>query len=246
MLNQTYDFVVSIGEDCACAMYLNKFLLRTRSYPFDWLCNAPFETRIDLILNDFNGFLQHDNMRWFPKPTSGLRDMKNENYEDTNTKFYFYHDFRSDVDFKEMFPIVREKYDRRIKRFYEAIANSKNVLFVWWSRDKIIPQETLLDAQRKLSEKFGKNIKLLIFEHLENADLMYENVSESITIARGHLTVPENTTQGNVELCDKVFSRIKRAGTKRVKFLKKFSHIRPIKYFSKKFKNFIVDHCQKY
>lgn len=160
MLNKKYDFVVSIGEDCACAMYLNKFLLRTRSYPFDWLCNAPFETRINLILNDFDGFMEHDNMRWFPKPSSGLRDMENENYEDTATKFYFYHDFKSGVDFESMFSIVREKYDRRIKRFYDALANSKNVLLVWWSRDKVIPSETLIKAQKLVSKKFNKDIDI--------------------------------------------------------------------------------------
>lgn len=246
MLNKKYDFVVSIGEDCACAMYLNKFLLRTRSYPFDWLCNASFETRIDLILNDFDGFLLHDNMRWFSKPTSGLRDVKNENYEDMATHFFFYHDFTAGIEFEEIYPIVREKYNRRIKRFYDAINNSKRVLLVWWSRDKIIPKQTIIKAQQKLSKKFGKNISLLIFEHHPGADLTFDALSEYITVARGHLTVPENTTAGNEKLCDMVFSKIKRSGKYKIKIIKKLFRIIPTKELRHKLREKVISHCQRY
>ena len=186
-------------------------------------------------------------MRWFPKPTSGLRDMENENYEDTNTKFYFYHDFKSGIDFETIYPIVREKYDRRIKRFYEAINNSKSVLFVWWSRDKIIPRKNIIDAAVKLSLKFNKNINILIFEHTGGGTgLTYDFVSDCITIVRGHLTVPENTTLGNFHLCECVFSQIKRSGTRKIRLIKKIARIIPIKRLRQKISQYLITRCQKY
>ena len=246
MLNQKFDFVVSIGEDCACAMYLNRFRLRARSYPFDWLCNASFETRINLILNNFHGFLVRENMRWFPKPTSGLRDTQNENYEDTATGFYFYHDFTSNVDFDVIFLYVHEKYMRRIARFYDAIKNSRTVLFVWWSRDKIIPLQNIIDAQRQLSEKFNKQINMLIFEHAPDSELQVDNVTEHIVIARGHLTVPENTTVGNEKLCNQVFKKIRRTNTWKIRVIKIVCGMIPYRPWRKNLRAHAIAHCQKY
>ena len=52
-----FDIIMSIGADCACAMYMKKHVMRTFSSPFDWLTHADFETRMDLIFNDFEKFL---------------------------------------------------------------------------------------------------------------------------------------------------------------------------------------------
>ena len=99
IFNTEFDRVISIDEDCACAMYLKELFLRDASYPFDWLCNATFEKKkkIELILDGFDGFLIKENMRCFPKPLVGLRDekkkKKNDYYEDTNNGFHFLHDF---------------------------------------------------------------------------------------------------------------------------------------------------------
>lgn len=56
IFNTEFDIVISIGEDCSCAFYLKDLCLRDASYPFDWLCNATFEKRIELIVNKFDGF----------------------------------------------------------------------------------------------------------------------------------------------------------------------------------------------
>ena len=51
-----YDIIYSIGRDCACASYLQQNGLRLTSGPFDWLTNAGFEDRFELMLNDFQCF----------------------------------------------------------------------------------------------------------------------------------------------------------------------------------------------
>lgn len=57
LFNKKFDLIVSLGEDCACTSYLRRFNLQKYSYPFDWLSNASFQTRIDLVCNDFKDFL---------------------------------------------------------------------------------------------------------------------------------------------------------------------------------------------
>lgn len=37
MHNNKFDMIYSIGEDCACSLYMNKLKLRKVSGPFDWL-----------------------------------------------------------------------------------------------------------------------------------------------------------------------------------------------------------------
>ena len=61
-MKQKYDIIYSIGRDCACAMYMKQANLRACSGPFDWLTNANFETRIDLILNDFQDFINKNDI----------------------------------------------------------------------------------------------------------------------------------------------------------------------------------------
>lgn len=73
MFTNKFDLVVSMGEDCACAMYLRKSSLRDASYPFDWLCHATFERRIECLKNHFDGFLEKENMRRLDKRRIGCR-----------------------------------------------------------------------------------------------------------------------------------------------------------------------------
>lgn len=145
-------------EDCACAMYLRKSSLRDASYPFDWLCHATFERRIECLKNHFDGFLEKENMRRLDKPTTGLRDLENDSYEDVNTGFYFYHDFKENVPFDIVFSGVKNKYERRIERLYKNIEKCKKVLFVWWSRDKRVDVDTILDLLSLIRDGNGVSL----------------------------------------------------------------------------------------
>ena len=57
MFRKKFDLVMSLGYDCGCAMYLKKYNLRGYSCPFDWVYSSTFEKKIELIINDFDGFL---------------------------------------------------------------------------------------------------------------------------------------------------------------------------------------------
>lgn len=221
IFSKKFDLVISLGEDCACAMYLKKFKLRDASYPFDWLCHATFEKRIELLENDFAGFMQKENLRWFAKPTTGLRDLENDNYEDTETGFYFYHDFKEGEPLDTIYPAVKEKYDRRIARLYRKVSKADNVLFVWRTSG-LIPLEKISDAQKRLSLKFKKNIYLLSVQNAPSQkDITWEKSGEYTVRATGSITDNEGSTMGDQIISDRIFSEIKIPGFNKERLLAK-------------------------
>lgn len=82
-----FDRVISLGENCGCANYLRAFYLRDAAYPFDWLGGAAFKRRVELILNDFLGFLEKDNLEKVGTHENG------DIYKDKNIGLISPHDF---------------------------------------------------------------------------------------------------------------------------------------------------------
>ena len=150
LFDKKFDLVVSLGEDCACTSYLRRFNLQDFSFPFDWLTKASFETRINLLIDNFDNFLNKENLVLMQKPENTKVDNKHDYYKDTALDFYFYHDFKSNTDFEKEFTEVKNKYSRRIERLYNAIQNSERILFVWWSRDKHQNEKVVVDLYKKL------------------------------------------------------------------------------------------------
>lgn len=221
MFDKKFDLIVSMGEDCACALFLIKTDLRDASYPMDWLCNATFERRVDLICNHFQEFLQQKNMKWFPETSKGLRDLKNENYEDTATGFYFYHDFTSGIPFEEIYPSVKSKYERRILRFYKNIRKNRNILLVWWSRDKTIDNKTLRQAQEKISCYFGKDIHLLVIENDASCfNIREERVSDFVIKYVANIMGNLKTTTGEEATSMQIFKQIRCSKLYKIKLKK--------------------------
>lgn len=205
-----YDIIYSIGRDCACAQYLKKNGLRLTSGPFDWLTNAGFEDRFELMLNDFQYFLDKKYLKQMPKPTQFPADKNNDYYENIKTKLYFWHDFPADKSFEEAYPEVKQKYERRIKRFYDNIKNKDKVLLVWFSQVHQTPDDVVIDLCNRFSEKMGKNIDFLIIEHSEGLnEARKQMLANNIERWYCHATkfdeqgVPQ--TLGNTELVEPIF-----------------------------------------
>ena len=191
LFNKYFDLIFSIGEDCACTSYLRKFNLQDFSYPFDWLTGSDFQTRINLLLNDFDKFCEYSDFEKLEKSNSDDVDSANDSYLNTHYGLMFFHDFNSEYDFENAYKIVSEKYRRRIARLFDNIENSQDILLVWWSRDKHLRKEDVENAYSDLKRKFAdKNLYILIIEFAEEyqEDLLlnghilivrYDNISYS-------------------------------------------------------------------
>ena len=103
---------ISLGHACAIARNLEKLGLRNSSMPFDWSITN-FEGVIKAINNNFANFLDYDLLF---QNSQVLKHYKNTEYN-----IQFFHDFNKFETLEKQLPIVRAKYDRRIKRFYEEI-----------------------------------------------------------------------------------------------------------------------------
>lgn len=163
-----HDIIYSIGRDCACSFYLQTNKLRTTSGPMDWITTADFKQRFDMLLNDFEDFMNPEYFEFLPKNPNVFNDEKCDYYRNRKTGFDFYHDFPINIDFKESFPSVAEKYNRRIKRFYKNIKENNKVLLVWFSHYTNTNNDVIIDLCKKFCKKMKKNIDFLIIEHTEN------------------------------------------------------------------------------
>ena len=96
-----FDLIVSLGEDCAYSSYLRKFNLQSASYPFDWLFSAPLKNRLELLLSNFEGFLDKKYLVYLEKNPNCINDYKNEYYKNIKNEIIFLHDFPIDMSFDE-------------------------------------------------------------------------------------------------------------------------------------------------
>ena len=169
---------ISLGPTCSVAYQLQKLNLKKESLPFDWIrCNSIINV-LDLIKNNFQGFFDDlayvrndEKFPYISEDDSSISE-KFDNLKDMETKIYkskhigFFHDFKDGVSIDE----VKEKYDRRIKRFYEKIKNKSTFI-----RDEIhfknanIPYYNELN--KILKDYNNDNQLVLIINISKNADL---------------------------------------------------------------------------
>lgn len=162
-----YDIIYSLGSSCATAQYMQKHFLRITSGPFDWLINVDFKTKIEMILNNFDRFLNLEDL--------ALKDdkinKKTAHYINKYNNLIFLHDFPANIPLEESFPLIKQKYERRINRFYNLISKKQKVLLIWYSCDYKTEDSIVEDLCEQVCKKFNKKIDFLIIEHDESKNL---------------------------------------------------------------------------
>ncbi len=129
-----YKHFISLGYFCSVALELERVGLRSTSSPFDW-CIANFEGVLNSIENHFQNFLDYDYLL--------QSDTARELYYNKKYKIWFYHDFDKYHSLINQLPDIKEKYLRRIERFYKNI--QEPTLFV-----RYISDETLNDKNKSI------------------------------------------------------------------------------------------------
>lgn len=179
-----YDVVISLGEWCIASMVLRMCDLQNRSFPFDWSggrfwdkCgHGGLSGKVDLICNNFENFFNLEDFESLgPNP-------KDEDYwflwvVNNRTGLQYKHDFPSDVDIKDSYSKVRDKYCRRVDRLYDLINKADKILFVYIAISGGFSDDYLKEQQAKLQNKFPKKrIDFLYFFDDRNASLTDVNV----------------------------------------------------------------------
>lgn len=209
-MKKTYDLIYSIGYACASTAYLKMHFLRSFSGPFDWTTNTDFASHLDIILNDFKDFMNKED---FVSHTNwqGEQD-RCDVYINKKTNMVFPHDFLLDVPFDEIFPLVKEKYERRIARFYKKIQESEKVLLVWFQNNAQTPDEIITTKCNALMEKLGKKIDILVIEHDAEktaGEIEYRHLSKEITHVLAYIKENDQgingISYGNKKICHKIY-----------------------------------------
>ena len=182
-----YDLVISLGGRCRMTSALKMLKITEKTYPFDWVAyngDVAAEhllTKCRLIKNHFeDAFNIEDFVEYYNPGNPGNRSVKN-----VKTVIRFAHDFSWEKSLRDDFPVVLEKYQRRIKRFYDDIENANNIVFVFEDSSRKMPLKTIKETIDILKEYFkNKNINLLVFlpllpagsQHYQELKLNIDNV----------------------------------------------------------------------
>lgn len=222
LFDQDFDLIFSLGENCSVAHYLHRFKLRDMSSPFDWLCNATLQTRINLLISGFSGFLEKENL---VKIDSSEH---NDCYHDRKLDFKFLHDFPKGRMLDDSFGEVKEKYNRRIDRLLKRISCSRKVLIVWAGFDGPAADEEFVGGLQKLKDAYpGVEFYLLVIENdlaLRKVEERVCELSSNIICFKGPFRPVPELTWGDKSLWNLVFSRINH------KFLSYYFYVTPYIY----------------
>ena len=229
-VSHTYDIIYSLGYDCACAIYMLKYGLRTYAGPFDWIktpfsLNDDFQRKIECILTDFKDFLNQEDFRFLPKTPDVFNDERCDYYENIKTGFYFYHDFPVGIPMEESLPKVKERYQHRIDRFYSEIRKNKRVLLIWFSHYSFLDNNLQIKMCNEVCKKFGKQVDFLFIEHTKNLPIgkiektlsLSSHITKYSVYTRKWDAKGKLTTLGQEEICGTIFSTYKLHLTKRIR-----------------------------
>ena len=113
MLWREYKHYISLGHFCSVALELERYGLRSASYPFDWLITGSMEGVYQAITEHFERFLDEDVL---------YQDReKHQVYHNHLYRCSFIHDFDAYSSLSDQLPDVRDRFKRRIDRFYRDI-----------------------------------------------------------------------------------------------------------------------------
>jgi hypothetical protein len=165
----TYDSVFSLGDLCLTSIQLKKNNLRPFSGVLDWMASPSLSNVNRLLKNRFVGFMDLPNLRIIGYASDQLICVSDDGYQIVSN-----HDFevgKNTLSHLGGYPEVREKFDRRIKRFLEKMETSKRILFVRTEGTF----EEVLELESILSKMVKNDFRILIVNHTDVSGLTEKN-----------------------------------------------------------------------
>ncbi len=141
---------ISLGSFCSVALDLEALGLREASMPFDWNIDLRFEGVIDCIEKGFAHFLDEEELRQSEEAPEHYMNR----YE-----IQFFHDFNMWDPLREQLPAVQDKYERRIRHFYQITAEP--TLFIRYMDDRILEEDGTPHELHYVEENYGHVMDVL-------------------------------------------------------------------------------------
>ncbi len=155
---------ISLGSFCSVALDLEALGLRDASMPFDWNIDLKFEGVIGCIEKGFEHFLDGDELRQSEEAPEHYMDR----YE-----IQFFHDFNMWDPLADQLPAVQDKYERRIRHFYQVTAEP--TLFFRYMDDRILDDEGTVHELRYVEDNYDHIMAVLKDLNPENELVLIAN-----------------------------------------------------------------------
>lgn len=155
-----YDAAFSLGAYCLASTQMYNHSLRPYSGVLDWMYSERLSDVNRLLENHFAGFMQLDHLVYERIDDMGRHLVVN----DTLYNVLSVHDFSIEANTPGQlvtYNEVKEKYDRRIKRFFEKTAAAEKVLFVRINGT----YEEAARLERILSSIVKRDFRVLLVNH---------------------------------------------------------------------------------
>jgi hypothetical protein len=128
-----YDAIYSLGDLCLGALQLRKNNLRPHAGPLDWI-SSPFLPKVSQLLkNRFVGYMEKENLITSGYSTGTDSTTQYLCLTDMAYLMVTSHDFKASentFDHLTTYPVVKAKFERRIKRFLDNLSTGKRLLFI--------------------------------------------------------------------------------------------------------------------
>ena len=198
MKKKYYHFIFSMGGACSCASTLIRKGLRKSSGPFDWIAGSDFIARTELFTTNFAHFIDKDDLT-FTGDNNGDKNQLCDIYQNNRNQLMFIHDFPTGIPFNESYPIVRQKYERRIKRLIDKIKTSETVLLVFIeppNQKKNFSASELTTALKNIQGVFpNTKIDLLYLTNCPKSPTKTEYIGTDITRIYADYTPPKKNAK---------------------------------------------------
>ncbi|MDR7071031.1 DUF1796 family putative cysteine peptidase [Fictibacillus barbaricus] len=171
-IQKPYNIIISLGSECGPALHLRRHDLRKTSLPFDWVCSHSLPGINRLIKTRFNGYMERSNMTKVENYKPGFVLDEDGNNAGSHSQFIkdnefnviSVHDFPIEQDWQTVYPIYKQKLNKRIERLYYWLNISPSILFIRWSNlsDVVRVRMEATQLETILSDVVKGEFKILI------------------------------------------------------------------------------------
>jgi len=169
-MKRKYDLCFCLGDTCKGTISLRDAGLQYLSFPLDWCGGPRFVEKARHIRDGFVGFADPANLEKLPVAKTSQTQL----YRDKKFNYTIIHEFHVNVPFEQELPVVRERMNRRVRRFLGLQDHAKSVLILWINIPGVLMEtpETALEARRILSERCpGVKIDVLLLNYREGVSV---------------------------------------------------------------------------
>lgn len=156
-IQRSYNAIFSLGQNCYPSIHLQRHRLRPFSGVFDWILSHSLKDVNRLLENKFSNFLNINNLSFVSYWSNGTELMLKDNFYNVNSA----HDFQVPPNTPTSwpsYPEIKEKYKRRIERFFKTLETSEWILFVRLGGT----YNEIVDLEKMLNKMVKHQFRLLV------------------------------------------------------------------------------------